>query len=113
MDELVGATMRWDVRRRRWPWRGNVDAIVVGTNGRAMLVRVPLRSHPEVGGKVAVELPRGRGIVEIRHVAPTGDVQGDALVGVEFVSSDPALGQQLSSFALGEDVQRWWWQRES
>jgi hypothetical protein len=112
MDELVGSTMHWDVRRRGLRRRSGIVATVVGTNGRAMLVRVPLRARLEVGSEVSVELLGGRGVVEIRHVAPTGDPEGDALVGIEFVSTDAVLVNHLSGLAPDEDGSRWWWQRK-
>jgi hypothetical protein len=117
MDDAGGGTVRWDTGRSRWHRRVRADATIVAANGPAMLVRVSLHPDLHVGSRVDVELAGGRGTVEIRHVAPTGDGGGVALVGAEFVATDQALAAHLTRLALesdgGREPNRWWWQRGS
>jgi hypothetical protein len=113
MIEAGDAAMRWDVGRGRWRRRPGADAKIVATNGRAMLVRVALRADLDIGATVDVALDEGAGTVVIRHVAPTGDADGVALVGVELVEIDDGLAAQLArdEAAAGTSVDRWWWQQ--
>jgi hypothetical protein len=80
-----------------------------------MLVRASVHPDLHVGSRVDVELAQGRGTVEIRHIAPTGDI-GVALVGVEFIATDEALATHVAQLALeskaGGEPDRWWWQRD-
>jgi hypothetical protein len=114
MDDAGSPTLRWDTKASRWRRRPATDAAIVATNGVAMLVQVPLRSDLHVGSEVDVELAGGSGTVVIRHVAPTGDPTGDALVGIEFLATDEVLARHVASEAAGaaaNGTERWWWQR--
>jgi len=115
MIEPGGSDVRWDVGRGRWRRRTVTVASVVATNGAAMLVRAPVREELHVDSVVHIEMAGGRGEVVIRHIAPTGDPDRAALVGVEFVSSDRHLAEHLDQLATRPGAEgahdRWWWQQ--
>ena len=100
-------TMRWDVRRR-WLQRDRATTarIVANTSG-AMLVRVCSSTPLDIGRRVPVELDGAHALVEIRHVAPTGESTDDSLVGVEVVAADDRFTEL---FARRGAEPSWWWQ---
>ena len=114
MEHSAHERLRWDSGRNRWRRRTSEDAEIVATNGAAMLVHVALRDDLHIGSRVDVELAAGRGVVLIRHIAPTGGAGDDSLVGVEFVKTDESLSTYLAARTppadAGSDSDRWWWQ---
>jgi hypothetical protein len=107
MAEDLDTIMRWDVRRSWFRRRRETTVRIVANTSDAMLVRACASIPLDIGRHVAVEVDGDRAVVEIRHVAPTGESTDDALVGVQVVSADDRFTER---FARRGAEPRWWWQ---
>jgi hypothetical protein len=108
MAEDLHRTMRWDVRRGWFRRRRETTASIVANTSDAMLVRVGSEHVLDIGRRVPVELDGARALVEIRHIAPTGESADVSLVGVEVVTADERFSEL---FARRGAEPSWWWQR--
>jgi hypothetical protein len=114
MIEPSGERVRWNVGRSRLRRRAGSDAVVLATNGSALLVHVTAAASLEIGAHVDIAFESGACSVAIRHVAPTGRPEDGALVGVELLRADESLQRHLDErVAASQEAgarDRWWWQ---